>query len=174
MTENDDKGQHERNLDTVRRWYHNHSEEYNEARRQRYADDDDIREKAKERARSYRARRRNGTELISEPMYRFVNKNGPCAYGEGLKIHVYTTGHIAQVIGSTPQMLRNWELKGWIPDSIFPDKHRLYTDEQVGLIIGLSEYMVFYRKSPKAYKAGLLTLVTNIKEQWNKIYANHL
>lgn len=169
MTTSGDNGQHERNLATVRRWYHNHSEEYNEARRKRYASNDEIREKAKERARSYRAQRRNGTELNAEPLYRFVNEKGPCPYGEGLRIPVFTTGHIAQVIGSTPQMLRNWEQKGWIPDSMFPDKHRLYTQHQVQLIVGLAVFMVEYRKSPKKMKKGLLTMVEIIREGWNVV-----
>lgn len=170
MTGRKDRGQHERSLETVRRWYHNHAPEYNEYRRQRYADDEDVREKAKERARDYRKRRRQGIPPESGPLYRFVNGKGPCPYGEGTKIPVFTTGHIASMIGSTPQMIRNWESKHWLPPCIFSDKHRLYTMAQVKLIVKLSNFMKdYYRLSPKKHKDSLLKLVAIIKKQWGTI-----
>jgi len=161
---------HQRNLATVRRWYHNHSDEYNELRRRKYADDKELRDKAKKRAKDYRKRRRSGVVQDSGPLYRFVNGEGPCSYGEGKKIPVFTTGHIAQMIGSTPQMIRNWELKGWLPSSLFPDKHRLYTMTQVKLVVELSNFMNdHYRASPKRHKEALLKVVARIKKAWGTI-----
>ncbi len=43
---------------THRRWYNRNSEEYNERRKSRYQDDPDYAEKARERARAYKARKR--------------------------------------------------------------------------------------------------------------------
>lgn len=155
--------------DSVRKWYHSHSDEYNEARRLKYAADADARERAKERARNYRERRRKGNGLNHEPLFRFVNEDGPCDYGEGLRIPVWTTGQIASDIGATPQMLRNWQKKKWIPESIFPDKHRLYTANQFQLILELADFMKTYRKSPKKYKLQFEAAIKNIKEQWSEI-----
>jgi hypothetical protein len=171
MAEIEDTGKLERGRATVRRWYHNHADEYNEARRKKYASDDGARERARQRAREYRARRRNGAEPLSnEPLFRFVNKDGPCPYGEGVRIPVYTTGQVAAYINSTPQMLRNWERKGWIPASSFPDKHRLYTKNQAFMIVSLAEFMIGYRKSPKINRPALVGLLKKIKAQWESAY----
>lgn len=168
MTEETQKQQElqEKNRETVRKWYHGHSEEYNDLRRQRYAEDKEVREKARQRAREYRNRRRKGASISSDPVWRYVNGSGACDYGHGRRIRVWSTGQIAEIIGATPQMLRNWERKGWIPDSIFPDKHRLYTGEQVNLIVEFAGFMKQYRAKPSKYKGQLAELIDNIKEQW--------
>lgn len=153
---------------TVRKWYHGHSETYNESRRQKYASNLEAREKARERARVYRERRRTGVGQTESPLWRYVNGEGSCEYGQGKRIPVWTTGQIAEDIGCTPQMLRNWERKGWIPASMFPDKHRLYTQNQAGLITLLAAFMSNYRTSPKKYKPELQKLVAIIAEQWMK------
>jgi hypothetical protein len=164
----DDKQQQkqERNLETVRKWYHNHSEEYNEARREKYAADKEARDKARERARKYRDRRRKGGGVTTDPLYRYVNGKGSCEYGQGERVPVWSTGQIAADIGCTPQMLRNWERKGWIPDSIFPDKHRLYTQHQYELVVKLAQFMEKYRTSPKKMKPELDLLIDHIHGQW--------
>lgn len=163
----DDSNSQERSRETVRRWYHGHADEYNEKRRQKYQDDPDARKRARERARKYRERRRKGNAVSDDPLYRYVNGSGPCEYGVGTRIEVWTTGQIAEELGATPQMLRNWEKKGWIPDSIFPDKHRLYTGHQKSLIIGFAMFMSSYRKSPKKYKKQLADEVENMKNLWS-------
>ena len=113
-----DQQKAERNRETVRRWYHGHSESYNEERRDKYANDKEVRAKARERARKYRERRRQGEGMSDAPLWRYVNGKGACEYGQGERIPVWSTGQIAEAIGCTPQMLRNWEKKGWLPPSM--------------------------------------------------------
>lgn len=108
-----------------RDWYHANKEEYNEKRRQRYAEDKEIRERARQRAADYRKR----SPKVTRQLTRILN---------GKTVNVYSTGQVADRIGRTPQMLRNWEANGLIPESIFEGKQRLYTKQQVDLIVYLA------------------------------------
>lgn len=93
-------------------------------RRIQYAQSKKLREQARVRARKYRARRR-ADPSITRKLYRTV---------DGKRCRVFTTGQVANYLGSSPQMIRNWEDRGWIPPSVFPDKHRLYMQHQVKLL----------------------------------------
>lgn len=116
----------ERNRAGVRKWYKQNREEYNAKRRAKYAEDKELREKARQRA----ARYREESPVIERKLYRDLN---------GSRVQVFSTGQVAQAMNRTPQMLRNWEKEGLIPESVFPDKHRLYTAKQRDMIIGLGE-----------------------------------
>lgn len=116
----------EKNRANVRRWYKQNKDEYNAKRRERYQADKEQREKARERAARYRAE----NPSIERQLYREYN---------GKRVPVFSTGQVAQKLGRTPQMIRNWEKEGMIPESVFPDKHRLYTQKQVDLILALAE-----------------------------------
>jgi hypothetical protein len=107
-------------------WYDNNREAYNELRRQRYAKNKDVRDKACQRA----ARYRKESPIIERKLYRVV---------KGKKVEVFSTGQVAEMIGRTPQVLRNWERAALIPPSIFPDKHRLYTKPQVAMLVSLAQ-----------------------------------
>lgn len=116
----------QKNREGFRRYYKQNRDEYNAKRRERYAQDKEMREKAKERAREYRA----ASSPVERKLTRELN---------GRRVQVFSTGQIAQEMNRTPQMLRNWEKEGMVPESIFPDKHRLYTAKQKRMIIGLGE-----------------------------------
>lgn len=121
--------QAERNRAEGRRWYGDNRDSYNAVRRQRYAADPEAREKARQRA----AGRRQGIQPVpTRVLYREVN---------GRYVRVYSTGQVAAKMGRTAQMLRNWEIGGMIPESIFPDTHRLYTKGQVTKLVALGETM---------------------------------
>jgi hypothetical protein len=107
-----------------RKWYAENSEDYNALRRQRYAANKEARDKARERARRYRGE----DHTIERHLTRDLN---------GKTVRVYSTGEVAEAMGRTPQMLRNWEAAGLIPESVFPDKHRLYTRKQMSMIVAL-------------------------------------
>lgn len=159
----------DRSRSGVRKWYHGNADEYNAARREKYANDPEARQKAVDRAREYRARRRVGGMQEFKPLYRYVNRLGnSCVYGAGTRVRVWTTGMVATSIGATPQMLRNWGRKGWIPLSQFSDTHRLYTNHQCRLIKRLAKFMVKYRKSPSKYGPKLAVLVDSIAAQWRE------
>lgn len=120
-----DETRAEKNREGVRRWYHANKDEYNAKRRERYAANKEAREKARERA----ARYREENPTIERQLYREY---------KGKRVPVFSTGQVAQEMGRTPQMLRNWEKEGMIPDSVFPDRHRLYTAKQKGGIMNLA------------------------------------
>lgn len=117
-----------RSREGVRRWYGDNREEYNALRRQRYADNKQTRDKARHRATDYRGRQRAGEVEIERELTRELN---------GKTVVVFSTGQVAELMGRTPQMLRNWEREGVIPKSIFSDKHRLYTKKQARMIVTL-------------------------------------
>lgn len=119
----------EKARESVRRWYHNHADEYNAARREKYASDPSVRHKATLRAKAYRDKRKDGL-AIERTIMREV---------EGEMVVVFTSGLVADLLECTPQMLRNWEKRGWIPPSVFPDQHRLYMKHQVALIKSLKD-----------------------------------
>ena len=120
--------QAERNRAGVRQWYREHRDEYNATRRKRYAASKAARERARQRAAEYRAGQRSGEVQISRQLFRTVN---------GKRVKVFSTGQVAEAMGRTPQMLRNWELWMLIPESIFPDTHRLYTRAQMRMLVSL-------------------------------------
>lgn len=146
----------EKSRESVRRWYREHRDDYNEERRRRYKADPEVREKARARAQEYREQIRAG-KSIERTLYRNIN---------GARTEVYTTGQVAEYIGCSSQMLRNWETKRkWIPPSTFPDKHRLYTMEQVELIADLYDVIMAASgrwKNIENFENVLLT----IKEGW--------
>jgi len=120
--------QAERSRAGVRRWYGENREEYNALRRKRYAESQEAQNKARDRATNYRGRQRAGKVEIDRKLTREL---------DGKTIVVLSTGQAAELMDRTPQMLRNWEREGIIPESVFPDTHRLYTKKQARMIITL-------------------------------------
>jgi hypothetical protein len=116
----------QQNREYSRSWYTENKEEYNAKRRERYKANKEQREKARERAARYRAEQPD----IERELFRTY---------KGKK-----------------QMLRNWEKEGLIPESIFPDHHRLYTVKQKSMILQLAETIAANNGSwtaPKVKKA---------------------
>ena len=110
----------------MRRWYHNHADEYNAERRGKYAQDPAARERARLRAQEYRTKKPD----IGRQLYREI---------DGKTFPVYTSGQLAQALGCSPQLLRNLEKRGTIPQAVFPTKHRLYLKHQMQLVIDFRE-----------------------------------
>lgn len=124
----------EANRASFRRYYEENRDEYNARRREKYQQDKETRAKARERAREYRA----ANAPVERQLIREIN---------GRQVKVFSTGQVAQEMGRTPQMLRNWEKEGLIPESTFPDKHRLYTKRQKSMIIDLGKVIAANRGS---------------------------
>lgn len=114
----------ERNRAGVRKWYGENREGYNALRRARYEEDPEARVKAQDRAAQYR----KDSPTIERKLFRDLN---------GRRTRVFSTGEVASLMKRTPQMLRNWQKEGLIPQSSFPDKHRLYTKKQVTMLVRL-------------------------------------
>jgi DNA-binding transcriptional regulator YiaG len=100
-------------------WYDSKGATYNEARRQKYHTDKERREKARLQAAEYR---------------QSVKETGKLPE---LRRGLYTISHLAAVLRISMQTVRNWEAKGMIPKTNQPGKHRLYTPEQVRLLLQL-------------------------------------
>lgn len=140
-----------RSLKGVRRWYGENREDYNTLRRQRYADNTESREKARQRAATYR----NSNPFIERTLIRELN---------GKTVKVLSTGQVAELAKRSPQMLRNWEKEGLIPVSIFPDIHRLYTHAQARMIATLGR--VIHRNGGTWDNAETKKYIENIKKRW--------
>ena len=107
-----------------RKWYVEKADDLNEERRKQYATDPEAAEKARQAAAEYRQRRAEG-ERVEQVRMRRVH---------GEMIPVFTTGYVADRVGTTAQSIINWTKRGWIPAPIFDEKHRLYTKHQISQI----------------------------------------
>lgn len=148
----------ERNRESVRRWYNSHAKEYNEKRRDRYSKDPSMREKAQLRAKMYRDSKRKGRE-IERVVYRTLN---------GSMEEVYTSGQVAEIIGCTAQMLRNWQGNGWIPAPTIPGKHRLYTENQVDLIDDFNGRLAENGGAKQIKADKLKELILYVRDEWSE------
>lgn len=148
----------ERNRASVRRWYAANREEYSALRRRRYKANPKLRAKARKAAAKYRRDRQRGLIQVRRTLSRTLN---------GVAVTVYTSGHVTDRIQCSPQVLRSWEERGWLPRPIFEgEKHRLYTAHQVGLIKLLAD--VARPKRGRRVSAGpvLSEIVDVIHKTW--------
>lgn len=97
-------------------WYARHAEEHNARRQERYANDADVRQKARAQAARYRKK------VAAEGLL------------PRLRDGLYTTARVAAILVVSAQTLRNWEAKGSIPKATNGGKQRLYTEHQVTLL----------------------------------------
>jgi len=109
----------------MREWYVKNSERTKTQRNEEYQENPDIRELKIRRAREYRERRKAGGK-VERVYHREIN---------GHHVQVYSLGYVADQAGTYSQMLINFEKRGWIPKPIFKENHRLYTAEQMKLIV---------------------------------------
>lgn len=139
----------------VRRWYGENRDDYNALRRARYANSKDARDKARVRAANRRTKDRMGKIEIIRHLFREL---------DGKRIEVFSTGQVAELMGRTPQMLRNWENEGLIPPSVFVDTHRLYTRKQARMIITLGR--VIKRNGGTWDNTETQKYIEKIKQRW--------
>lgn len=110
----------QRPLSSFNAWYERHAESFNEERKQKYASDPELRERARVAAKDYRQRRSARTDIPD------TNKAG-----------LSTSSRVAAILGITRQTLMNWEGRGLVPRP--QGKHRLYTEKQVDLLEDLHQ-----------------------------------
>jgi hypothetical protein len=145
MTEQDDKAR-----EKFGRWYEKNREDFNAKRRQRYAQDSELRKKARENAKRQREAQRERTEIDTTPTVR-----------GGVK--TYRPAQVAELIGRSPETLRTWRRNGWLPES--DSRHPVYTAKQVKLLKKLSDTIAKYRYA-KDYEARVETVVAKLHEAW--------
>ncbi len=143
----------ERRNEQYRKWYATNRDGFNARRRERYAGDKELREKARENARNQREIRRER----GGPKETTVVRNG---------VEVYRAAAAGQLIGRSPDTIRQWVMRGLIPDNQGDWTHRTYTMKQVKLMKRLVAVMEKYRYSGK-YQARLNEVIEYIATHWN-------
>lgn len=111
----------QRQSEAFARWYAKKKKAFNAERRQRYWNDEEMRQKAIEAARDYRAR-------MAE------QRPPPTREYNGKEVQVFTISEMADHVGLSAHTLRGWETKGLIPKPIFDEYSRLYTEHQIVLV----------------------------------------
>lgn len=151
----------EKNRESVRRWYARHREEYAELRRERYQKDAKRRKKARADAARYRRERAEGLK-VQRVLTRVLR---------GTVVNAYTSGYIADRIKVSPQTIRLWEARGWIPKPLFTgEKHRLYTARQMALMRLLADAVRVKARKPDS--VVLDEVISVIHKTWKVVDAH--
>jgi DNA-binding transcriptional MerR regulator len=152
-------------------WYEENSAELNQARKAKYANDPEYREKVLKANREAREKRRKERQVEKKaekdatkvrtgvrPWKQFeVEMPGE----NGTMTKLFTVGALAHAIGKSVQTVRLWEKQDIIPETELrsPKGDRLYTAEQVEMIYGLlkkqgklEEGKVRRRYTPKGFE----------------------
>lgn len=145
----------ERAKSAYRKWYDKNRETHNERRRQAYASDPKLREKALEKQREYRATER-GNNGDGKHFRKVGNK----------KVEVFRIGTVAEIVGRDIQVLRLWEKKGRIPKPTIKSAQRFYTQRQVDLIQEFVQLMDEVRYQRNTREEALSKKTAEIKAQW--------
>lgn len=125
------------------RWYSKNKESFNRKRRERYAVDQEYRDKM---IALVKASRRN-TESKRQ---------------EG----VLTLGKLAEYVDKSSQTLREWESIGLIPRSVDSNGYRVYRQDQADLIKVLSDAMTEARYN-RAVQWKVEQAKAELWEKWN-------
>ena len=136
---------------TYRKWYESNGADYNEERKKRYANDPEYRDRIKAQAKETRERRkaRGGVQETS------VIRDG---------VEVYRVSAAAELLGKSPDALRSWVRKGWVPEKT-GQVHRFYTKGQIKLMQRLVDVIKKYRYA-KNYEDRLQQIVTKVHANW--------
>lgn len=138
------------------KWYSDNRDEFNEKRRQKYADNEELRQKAIENAREYRKSRKAKTAAEVEPVRR--------CFDNGKSYMCYTVTDLSALCGVNTLTLKNWEKKDLIP---YPDSgnvHRYYTEGQKDLVL---EFAAWKKDNPMKKGEELTKRVDYIAANWN-------
>ena len=144
----------------LRDWYIEHDVENQEKRTRLYHENPEVRELKITRSKEYREKRKAGAKV--ERIYHRQYK--------GKEVQAFSAGHAADCAGTYLQMVINFEKRGWIPKSIFGEKHRLYLDRQVRLIVKAYEYYTLLTASNiprRALNASMVDNCKRITEEWD-------
>lgn len=133
-----------------RKWYEKNKEDHNAQRREQYAKDPEVRQKAIANAKRQREQRRKAGPVDTTP----IKRNGE---------KLYRTAQVAELLNKSTETIRGWRRNGWLPES---DKRVLYyTDNQVKLLKKLAKVVDEYRYA-KDYDDRLNKAVNEIAEKW--------
>ena len=140
---------------TFRKWYAKNGADLNAKRRQRYAEDPSYRDKAKVSSGMSRQRRKERGGVAETSVLRVV---------DGKEIEMFRVSAVGEMIGKSPDTIRLWCRKGWIPNGE-AGEHRLYHLHQIKLLKVLAETLEKSRYK-KSYKKTLQACTEFIHENW--------
>lgn len=135
------------------KWFKENREVLNERRRKRYKEDAQYRKTIVARQAGYRStvspKQPDGTR------YRTI---------EGKKIRIYSLAEVGAIAKRTPQTIRVWESKEWIPKHTTGGVHRFYTEGQAQLIVQLAVQVD--RLGKASHDAEFQSMVNELHEKW--------
>lgn len=129
------------------KWYAEHGAEHNRARKAKYHDDPEVREKAKENARRWR---REG----SKPFER-----GGVTY--------YALAAAALAVGTSSNTLKQWMERGYYPQPAINGNRWEFTAHQVMLLKPLAEYVKTHHYREPGYQDKIAGLCQKIHDGWS-------
>ena len=143
----------EKSKKKFRNWYANNRNEFNAKRREKYAEDPGVRDKARANARHQRAK---VSDPDTGPVLRVVS---------GRTLKVYRAAAAGAMIGRSPETIRTWIRNGWVPDVDDGWTHRTFTKGQINLMRRLANVIEKYRYAPD-YKERIERVVASVHKQW--------
>lgn len=138
-----------------KQWYDTNGDDYNRKRREKYANDPE-----------YKSRIRAGAAKWREEHKKLPTK---AELPEGY----FDTKKVAAILGRNTQAIGHWESNGYIPQ-VSRDKfgRRIFTQEQVNLLMKLVEGMKVAKKGPSRasplYRERMTALIEEIRTQWGE------
>lgn len=125
--------------DYYKEWYENNKEALSEARKARYANDPEYRERVRTWNANSRKRKRKAALKEMRRARKVVKLGADGAWKtfnvevDGVIIPAFTIGAVAKATGKSLSTLRVWERKGIIPETPYRANNgdRLYTLEQI-------------------------------------------
>lgn len=146
-------------------WWEKNGEDVKARRNARYAKDPEFREKARERARAYRAKKKAERE---------AQKGPPTIEINGKQKPALTTEQVCEKHGIEKSRIKYMQRAGYLPSALVTRPVRLYSETQSDLIgqleTCLREHQDVLRgpASPESEKAqqAIAALTTTIHEKW--------
>lgn len=119
-------------------WWERERDRVNAERAAKYRDDPEYRKAAKERARLYRARKREEREA--------AKKNPTITIG-GVEVPALTTMQVCQYAGITASRIKYMQRAGYLPSAVVTRPVRLYSQKQADMIRDLEGFLRSHQES---------------------------
>lgn len=142
-----------------REWYDENKDERNAKRRAKYKSDKATRDKAKANAAANRAA--GGPQNTDEVLQRVNPVTGKL-------INVYRITAVADKVGRTAQVIRQWEGKGYVPEPSFDGVQRVYTHRQINLIKRIVKVFDKFRYRHRELQEHLDPVVETVFAEWEQ------
>lgn len=109
--------------DAYKQWYAKNKDDLAKRRKAKYLSDPEYKQKAIERAQSYRSKKAAEARTKLDPKY------------------THTATEAAELLGVSPAVLRGWHKRQLYPTPLEFQGKRYFTEAQVALLSTLSQYL---------------------------------